>query len=116
MSGARGSVLVRHSSFHRDNKSQQKSTTHGRGFFGLGNKHQQTSTKINRVSKSQQKSAKSSPVAGAVSKSHQKSAPFAPFCKQGCSAPQSQQRYWNIKGCVTGGPGSTYKFLLQTDL
>jgi hypothetical protein len=67
---------------HRDNKSQQKSTTHGRGFFGRGNKYQQKSTKINRVSKSQQKSAKSVPVnersqqkSAKIIRNHQKSSP-----------------------------------------
>src|SRR5260370_20296960 len=28
----------------------------------------------------------------------------------------TKQGYWNIKECVTGGPGTASKFLLQTDL
>src|SRR6266498_2447489 len=67
MSGARGWGVSRHSSFietTKANKNQQLRV--GRDWF-RHNKHQQKSTKINRVSKSQQKSAK-------VSKSQQKSA------------------------------------------
>jgi hypothetical protein len=41
----------------KDNKSQQKSTTQGGRDWSRHNKHQQKSTRINRVSKSQQKSA-----------------------------------------------------------
>jgi hypothetical protein len=42
-----------------DNKSQQKSTTHGKEDLGL---RQQISTEINTIQQSQQKSAKSVPV------------------------------------------------------
>jgi len=53
--------------FSSGNKSQQKSTTHGRGIFWP---RQQISTEINTNQQSQQKSAKSVPI---HERSHQKS-------------------------------------------
>jgi hypothetical protein len=81
---------------------------------------QQTSTEINTIQQSQQKSAKSVPVhecsqqkSAIVSKSQHI---FVLVRKQLRVFVRADSGYWNIKECVTGGPGTTCKFLLQTDL
>jgi hypothetical protein len=94
------------------NKSQQKSTTHGRDFLPEAtniNKNQQKSTESAKVSKSQQKSAK-------ISKNHQKSALVGLVCKPLTVLLRPKHAYWNIKECVTEDRRSSYKFHLQTDL
>ena len=115
------------------NKNQQLTA----GDFGRDNKDQQKSTQFNGVSKSQQKSAKSVPVhershqksseiitgldhnhqkSSIIITNHQKSALVGLVCKPLTVLLRPKQRYWNIKECVTGRPGTSYKFLLQTDL
>src|SRR2546425_7187380 len=47
--------------------------------------------------------------------------PTLPLCSNEASGQQNtifhaHSGYWNIKECVTSGPGCSYKFLLQTDL
>jgi outer membrane receptor for ferric coprogen and ferric-rhodotorulic acid len=118
---------------HRDNKSQQESTTHGGEEFGRGNKDQQKSTQFNRV---KQKSAnivqnhqKSSQIITRPERSHQKSSIVIRNHRKSAKVSTvalvrkpltvflgPNSGYWNIKECVTGGPGTSYKFLLQTDL
>src|SRR6266849_7481338 len=107
---------------HRGSKTQE-STTHGRENFRRGNKDQQESTIFNRVSKSQQKSAKVSKISpgpraqsAKISDSQQKSACFALVRKQLAVFLKPNRGYWNIKECATGGPRTSYKFLLQTNL
>jgi hypothetical protein len=98
------------------NKNQQVTA----GGLSRSNKHQQKSTQFNRVSKSQQKSAKSVPVhergqqkSAIVSKSQHI---FVLVRKQLRVFVRADSGYWNIKECVTGGPGTSYRFLLQTAL
>jgi len=111
---------------YRDNKSQQKSTLHGRGILAQAtniNRNQQKSTESAKVSKSEQKSAKVSKIGAGpraqtakISNSQQKSARFALVCKQRAVLLRANSGYWNIKECVTEDRRSSYKFLLQTDL
>ena len=73
-----------------------------------------------KVSKNHHKSSqiirnhhRSGPQSSKIINSHQKSSLFALVCKQGAVLLRANSAYWNIKECATGGPGTSYKFLLQ---
>jgi len=81
---------------------------------------QQTSTEINTIQQSQQKSAKVSKISpgprvqsAKISNSQQKSACFRLVRKQLRVFLRADSAYWNIKECVTEDRRSPYKFLLQ---
>jgi hypothetical protein len=84
------------------------------------NRNQHNSTESAKVITNHQKSSlapdRSHQKSSIVIKNHQKSAFVAWFLNTLQSLLRSNSGYWNIKECVTGGPGTSYKFLLQTDL
>ena len=112
--------------FGRGNKDQQKSTQFNRSQQKSAKSvsiHERSQQKSAKVSKSQQKSSeiirnhhRPRSQSSKIINSHQKSSLFALVCKQGAVLLRANSAYWNIKECVTGGPGTSYKFRLQTDL